>query len=69
MYYGWRKISLWPPSGGIDDFEENTRGNRFFLITAKNQVKDEVLTYLEKTYPVYAQGGGYIVYDLEGAKN
>ncbi|MFQ5616914.1 MAG: hypothetical protein ACE5GO_10720, partial [Anaerolineales bacterium] len=63
MYYGWRKVELWPRSGKIDDLE-NAKDAHYFVITAKNQVRGEVLDHLEANYPVLADEGGYVIYDL-----
>jgi hypothetical protein len=64
MYYGWRKITLWPPEGNSEDFEALTAGTSYFVITAKNQLTGELSGYLEDHFPVYAQGSGYLIYDL-----
>ena len=65
MYYGWRKISLWPSARGSADFEANPPDAGYFLITAPGQLRDDLKTYLQTHFPVYAQGDGYIVYDLQ----
>ena len=64
MYFGWRKIALWPQSAGVQDFERQAEGAEYFLITAKNQLKGEVQDFLAEHYPLHAQGVGYLVYDL-----
>jgi len=43
-------------------------GAEYFLITAKNQISQEMMDYLEEHYPIAAQGEGYLVYDLEKQK-
>jgi hypothetical protein len=79
MYYGWRKVTLWPNRGeqrlnelrGVDkefqaDFEKYTRGKRYFLITAFRQFDDQptLKEYLYANYAVLAEGQGYIIFDL-----
>jgi len=79
MYYGWRKVTLWPNRGekrlnelrGIDkeflaDFEKYTRNKRYFLITAFRQFDDQPMLkeYLYTNYRVLAEGQGYVIFDL-----
>jgi 4-amino-4-deoxy-L-arabinose transferase-like glycosyltransferase len=78
-YYGWRKVQLWPIRGernlavlrGIskefmDFFAKRTEGKSYFLITSFSQLDDQpdLKEYLEETYPLAAQGDGYLIYDL-----
>ena len=79
MYYGWRKVILWPNRGELNlselrgeekDFEtyfvKKSEGMKYFLITSFNQFNDQpdLKKYLNQHFPVYAQGGGYLIYDL-----
>jgi hypothetical protein len=79
MYYGWRKVTLWPNRGELNvarlrgsekEFEEyfNKRieDKSYFLITAFNQFRDQpdLQEYLEWHYPVVAEGVGYLIYDI-----
>lgn len=79
MYYGWRKVILWPNRGELNlselrgeekDFEsyfvKKSEGMNYFLITSFNQFNDQpdLKKYLNQHFPVYAQGGGYLIYDL-----
>ena len=79
MYYGWRKVILWPNRGEIalselrgegKEFENyfNRRGEgmNYFLITAFRQLNEQadLKAHLEQNYPVYAEGSGYLIYDL-----
>jgi hypothetical protein len=68
MYYGWRKIAIWPPGEGRGNFEENTAGAAYFVITAKNQLTPDMASYLEDHFPIHAEGAGYMVYDLIAQK-
>jgi hypothetical protein len=81
MFYGWRKITLWPLStqlsevrGGSKDaqskFEDLTTGEDYFLVTAFGQLdkQPELKQILAEDYPVAAQGDGYILYDLQHPK-
>jgi hypothetical protein len=79
MYYGWRKVSLWPNRGEIrlndlrgssKEFEEffakRTQDKSYFLITAFRQYEDQPVLQqtLRERYPVLAQTPGYIIFDL-----
>jgi hypothetical protein len=64
MYYGWRKISLWPVGGRIANFDEEVEDAGYFVITAKNQLSNELANYLEGNYSIHAEGIGYQIYDL-----
>ncbi len=79
MYYGWRKIIIWPNRGEIalselrgegkefeDYFNRRSQGMNYFLITAFKQLDDQpdLKDHLKQHYPVYAEGGGYLIYDL-----
>ncbi|MBK7455343.1 MAG: glycosyltransferase family 39 protein [Anaerolineales bacterium] len=76
MYYGWRKVILWPYStelaevrnGNVDfsdRFDELTVGRDYFLVTAFGQLdKQPVLKKLLDAYPVAVEGEGYVLYDL-----
>jgi hypothetical protein len=79
MYYGWRKVILWPTVGDqtLSDlrgngknfagfFSKRSEGKNYFLVTAFNQFdrQPELKQYLNDTYPVLAEGDGYLIYDL-----
>ncbi|MEX2160789.1 MAG: glycosyltransferase family 39 protein [Anaerolineales bacterium] len=79
-YYGWRRVELWPVTGELylaglrgnepGDFEtfflERTAGMDYFLITSFNQADQQpmLIEYLETHYPVFSEGDGYLIYDL-----
>ncbi len=79
MYYGWRKVILWPNRGeqnlaelrGSDKefetyFRSRIQGMSYFLITAFRQFDDQpqLKETLYRSYPIYAQGNGYLIFDL-----
>jgi len=79
MYYGWRKVTLWPNRGERtlsslrgsekefeDYFAKRTEGKVYFLITAFNQLDDQpdLKQNLQEHYPLVAQGKGYLIYGL-----
>lgn len=76
MYFGWRKVSLWPLNTDLADlknenrdtaarFDEITAGNDYFLVTAFGQFNQQPeLKKILSQHPVVAQGNGYILYDL-----
>lgn len=76
MYWGWRKVSLWPLSTDLSDvqggnkeaasnFADLTEGREYFLVTSFGQLeKQPGLEEILDQYPVAAQGDGYRLYDL-----
>jgi hypothetical protein len=68
MYYGWRKIAIWPSGEGSANFERTAAGAAYFVITAKNQLNPELASYLEDHFLVHSKGTGYLVYDLSAQK-
>jgi Dolichyl-phosphate-mannose-protein mannosyltransferase len=80
MYWGWRKVDLWPYSTDLSaargnqgvsasDFASFTSGKDYFLITAFNQLdRQPDLKKILDGYAVAAQGNGYILYDLRHPK-
>ena len=76
MYWGWRKVSLWPiltdlstARGGTQDASANfgalTAGQEYFLVTAYNQLeKQPGLARILAGLPIAAQGNGFVLYDL-----
>lgn len=81
MYYGWKKVKLWPDNAERNlanlrgkgeenlqkEFAERTQGKRYFLVTDFDQFdRQPVLKgLLYGEYPIYAQGSGYLVFDLQ----
>jgi 4-amino-4-deoxy-L-arabinose transferase-like glycosyltransferase len=66
MYYGWRKIEVWPGGANLNDFGEITQGADYFLVTAKNQLESELAEYLDTYFPIRQEGVGFVLYDLRG---
>jgi len=79
MYYGWRKVTLWPVRGErnlsvlrgrskeFDDyFAKRIDGKDYFLITSFGQFNDQpdLKQTLQDRYPLIADGDGYLIYDL-----
>jgi 4-amino-4-deoxy-L-arabinose transferase-like glycosyltransferase len=76
MYFGWRKIGLWPLNTNLTQlktenrdtaarFTEITAGNDYFLVTAFGQFNQQPgLKKILSQYPIVAQGDGYILYDI-----
>jgi len=80
MYYGWRKVIIWPNRGernlaelrGVSkefeaDFARRSEGKSYFLVTAFGQFNDQpdLKQILYERYPIAAQGDGYLIFDLE----
>jgi len=78
-YWGWQDALIWPNSGDIDyhevrgavfdsakRFTRLTAGNAYFLVTDFDELdRQPELKNLLAGFPVYAQGSGYIIYDLQ----
>jgi hypothetical protein len=79
LYYGWRKVTLWPNRGEInlsqlrgrekefeDFFNKRIAGKSYFLISSLKQFNEQadLKAALTTGYPVYAEGDGYIIFDL-----
>jgi hypothetical protein len=79
MYYGWRKVSLWPNQASLKlsekrekarkdfevEFASRTEGKDYFLITSFDQLdKQPLLKEMLNRYPVYAKGDGYLIFAL-----
>ncbi len=77
MYWGWRKVDLWPIATNLAAFKnsqrdlaarfsELTAGDRYFLVTAFGQLDGQPeLRKILESYTVAAQGPGYVLYDLQ----
>jgi len=68
MYYGWRKIDLWPQGESVENFSKVSSEADYFVITAKNQLNNELENYLEDTYSVHSEGIGYQIFDIRTSK-
>ncbi|GAB4503171.1 MAG: hypothetical protein Fur0043_01630 [Anaerolineales bacterium] len=80
-YWGWVDAAVWPSSGdtyraqafsGGRDFraffEKMAGKKRFFLVADMDDfARQPELQTLLAAYPVYAQGQGYVIYDLQPA--
>jgi len=76
MYFGWRKVSLWPLDTDLAQiknanrdtaaqFDEITAGNDYFLVTAFGQLNQQpALKKILDQYPIVGQGDGFVLYDL-----
>jgi hypothetical protein len=83
MYYGWRKVVLWPNRGEQalaalrgkskafeDYFAKHTENKNYFLVTAFGQLNDQLdlkQTLYDK-FPILTQGDGYVIFDLAHPK-
>jgi 4-amino-4-deoxy-L-arabinose transferase-like glycosyltransferase len=80
MYYGWRKITLWPYVNGLTavkgtsvnaqaKFSELVASRDYFLVTASGQLDAQPeLKKILDGYIVTAQGEGFVLYDLHKLK-
>ncbi|HMN61588.1 MAG TPA: hypothetical protein PJ988_14545, partial [Anaerolinea sp.] len=80
-YYGWITPANWLTAAEFDLrrsagqqfdlpalFKEMTAGKQFFLVTMPEELalQPEVKQLLENSYPLFAEGPGYQIYDLHG---
>lgn len=65
MYYGWRRVEILPEGLSAKNFLENYANADYFVITAKNQMSNNLADYLATHYPLLAEGGGYTIYTLK----
>ena len=79
-YYGWVTPKIWPPLGQqnlrqlqgkpaieVQEWFNERAGNKdFFLVTMKNQFnkQPELQKLLYDNFPVFAEGDGYLIFDL-----
>ncbi|MCL4528956.1 MAG: glycosyltransferase family 39 protein [Chloroflexi bacterium] len=80
MYWGWRKVNLWPYSTDLAsvkkpdrnlaaEFSSITAGNDYFLVTTPSQLeKQPDLKIILNGYAIASQGDGYTLYDLHRPK-
>ena len=76
MYWGWRRIALWPLSTDLSAvknsdrdlaarFTDLTNGEDYFLVTAFAQLDHQPnLKKILDGYPVAAKGDGFVLYNL-----
>jgi hypothetical protein len=80
MYYGWRKVILWPNQGEknlsklrnsekdpYEYFGKKTDGVRYFLVTSFNQFEKQptLQEILYENYPLIAENTGFLIFDLK----
>ncbi len=77
-YWGWQDALIWPNSGDVDYhtargasidlpqlFDNMTRGKAYFLVTDFEELNRQPdLKQKLAGFTVYAQGNGYVIYDL-----
>ena len=82
-YFGWVTPKIWPPLGqqslrelqgkpAIEVkvwFDKRAENKDFFLVTMKNQFEKqpELKKLLYDNFPVYAEGDGYLIFDLRNS--
>jgi 4-amino-4-deoxy-L-arabinose transferase-like glycosyltransferase len=51
----------------MEKFQEKIKGEQFFIVTAFSEFdrQPDIKDYLNKNFPIYAQGKGYIIFDLQ----
>jgi hypothetical protein len=80
MYWGWRKVDLWPLATNLAAFKNSDRdlgarfsqlvdGDRFFLVTSGAQLESQPeLRRILDGYTVVASGPGFSLYDLQSPR-
>ena len=78
-YWGWQDAQIWPNSGDVDYhtargasinlqrlFPNMTRGKQYFLVTDFDELNRQPdLKQKLSGFSVFAQGNGYVIYDLQ----
>jgi hypothetical protein len=79
QYFGWTTAAYWPASGDLyaaslrgetfdfeKEFKRRTQSKAFFLVTDFKDLKAQPdLQARLSAYPIFAEGEGYMIYDLE----
>jgi 4-amino-4-deoxy-L-arabinose transferase-like glycosyltransferase len=83
-YFGWQGSKQWLTSGDLNvrelgdvnvdletRFANAAQENKYFVVTLFNQLdaQPKIKQLLEENYPVYAEGDGYKIYDLQHPLN
>lgn len=83
-YWGWKNLTAWPTYGDLvyhddlrgaqTDFEEQFANivskKELFVVTDFNDLnRQPFLKEKLKAYPIFAEGDGYIIYDLKDGSN
>jgi hypothetical protein len=78
-YWGWEKVDSWYDSGDLalraldgrqvnllQRFQQQVVGKHFLVVTQSNRLdqQPEIKAYVYKTYPIFDEGKGYIIFDL-----
>jgi hypothetical protein len=69
-YYGWQNSNPWPLAPDIKNFNDAwarlTSGKSYFLVTDFDEYarQPELQKRLNENYPIFAQGQGFVVFDL-----
>ncbi len=78
-YWGWLNVTPWPSAGDLwyqekrgdpqdfsQVFDKHAKGRAFFLVTDFDEweAQEDLRDYLETYYPLYAEGDGYLIFDL-----
>ena len=82
-YWGWQEVDSWYDAGDLDlrsldgrqinlmqRFQEQSTGKRYLVVTqsGKFDQQPEIKDYVYRTYPIFAEGKGYLVFDLTHPK-
>ncbi|MEI6290409.1 MAG: glycosyltransferase family 39 protein [Chloroflexota bacterium] len=82
-YWGWQEVDSWYDSGDLElryldgrnidlmkRFKEQSAGKHYLVVTQLSKLANqkEIKNYIYQTFPVFAQGKGYIIFDLTKTK-
>jgi 4-amino-4-deoxy-L-arabinose transferase-like glycosyltransferase len=83
-YFGWQRVNTWlmpaevaltdARGGNVGSFDERfsqaVAGKAYFLVTQFSELEAEpdLKSTLYDHYPIYAEGDGYLIFDLRGQK-
>ena len=78
-YWGWLNVTHFPSAGDLwyqekrgdpqdfaQVFDKYVKGHNFFVVTdfSEWELQEDLQNYLTENYPLYAEGEGYLVFDL-----
>jgi 4-amino-4-deoxy-L-arabinose transferase-like glycosyltransferase len=82
-YWGWQDVDPWYTAGDLDlraldgreidtnqRFEDRIAGKKFLVVTQLKSLDADpaIKAYVNEHFPIYAQGRGFVVYDLTHPK-
>ena len=82
-YWGWQDVESWLDDAELnlraldgrkiditEKFDEKVAGKKYIVVTQMSKLDDqpEIKQLILERYPVFAEGDGYVIYDVENKK-